>query len=247
MRISLAIRRTDTERVGRILERRIQAELRHRVRGVRRRAWAPADVAAELEDIARLLALSDHLRGRRMREAHELTAMGGRIRELTPLAPTPLQEHASGLIVPTDVLHQLHQTLFPAERMAVVSGRQERGRTILGACFDVTNVSESSVSYTRADPEKLASALMAMEKSGTRIAAWAHSHPGGTLLATSPSETDRRQYSAWATDFGSLLALIFTRDGFVRFWGDLSKGAPSFHIEGKGIERSQHDVYRLAI
>jgi hypothetical protein len=58
--------------------------------------------------------------------------------------------------------------------MAVIAGRETEGALVLGASFDVTSKAASHLAYTHAEPAQLAEALLAMDKSGTRLAAWAH-------------------------------------------------------------------------
>lgn len=150
------------------------------------------------------------------------------------------------LVIPTDLLFSLHQTLFPAERMAVGAGRLTDEGLVLGASFDVTSTEVSRTTYSRADPSKLADALLAIERSGAQLALWAHSHPGSTAVATHPSAIDRRQWAAWSEDFQQLLGAIMTGDGCVRFWGDpVESGALRVHLEGSGYERVEPHVYRI--
>jgi proteasome lid subunit RPN8/RPN11 len=151
------------------------------------------------------------------------------------------------VVVPVDLLFELQLHLFPAERMAVIAGREIQGQLVLGACFDVTSHEASRVAYTRADPMRLAQALRAMDASGTRLLAWAHSHPGESQLATHPSDIDRRQWAAWVEDFDPLLGLIVTIDGHVRFWGEAFEADKlPVRIMGDGHRRVDHHVYRIA-
>ena len=153
----------------------------------------------------------------------------------------------STLLIPTDFLHHAKLNLFPAERMAVVARRVLDGRLILGAACDVTGVAHHA--HVRADPGKLAGALMAFERSGAQLGAWVHSHPGTGITATAPSQIDRDQYADWIRDFGdSLVAAIIVSDGFVRFWGDaVESGTCRVKLVGDGVRRvgGHRHVYRV--
>ena len=150
------------------------------------------------------------------------------------------------IIVPSDLLWLAHQSLFPAERMLVVAGRSSSQETVLGSAFDVTGA--STTGHVRADDELLRRALIAMEVSGTHLAAWLHSHPGSGPEGTRPSSIDRRQHREWIRDYSPrLLSGIFVRDGYVRFWGTAFEGGQiNVQISGSGVRKEKADgIYRL--
>jgi proteasome lid subunit RPN8/RPN11 len=142
--------------------------------------------------------------------------------------------------VPSDLLLQCFQTLFPAERMAVVSGRRTSAGVItLGTLFDVTGVATSG--HVNANPDALARALIAMDRSGTFLAGWFHSHPGSGAINTRPSITDLNQYADWIKDFSdTLLGVIFVKDGCLRFWGTDNRPI-KVCIQGFGFEKEAKD------
>jgi proteasome lid subunit RPN8/RPN11 len=151
------------------------------------------------------------------------------------------------VLVSSDLLYQAHHALFPAERMLVVAGRQCGDVVMLGAVFDVTGT--ASTWTVRADPIRLARALIAMDMSGTYLAGWIHSHPGNGAQATWPSSTDLQQHQDWIRDYTvSLLSAIVVADGWVRLWGNaLESRQIVVEIIGEGISKEeQHDwLFRL--
>lgn len=157
----------------------------------------------------------------------------------------------STIVIPSDVLMHAHATLFPPERMSVIAGRPLGGGIILGAAYDVTGTGrDTNRVHVRAEPRKLAQALMGFEFAGVRLSAWMHSHPGSGPLATHPSMIDVAQFRGWTVDFPDLVALIIVADGFVRIWGDaVESGRLRPEISGPGVERirGEDHVYRLAI
>lgn len=153
----------------------------------------------------------------------------------------------NAVVVPTDLLFQLHQELLPAERMAIVSGRENgNGQVLAGAAFDVTG--EAHTSHVQADPRKLAQALIAMERAGTHLALWIHSHPGTGRMATHPSATDTTQHADWIRDYTpSLVSVILVEDGWIRFWGSaLERQEVALEVVGNGVTEEDSNVYRLA-
>ena len=150
------------------------------------------------------------------------------------------------VIISAETLYQAQSILFPAERMLITSGRREGGNVILGATFDVTG--ECSVGHVRADPDKLANALIAIDKSGAYLGLWSHSHPGIGKVATTPSFIDHEQYADWVKDYGSrLVAAIFVRDGYFRLWGDaIENKNVEIHMIGQGVKRiGDEQVYKF--
>jgi hypothetical protein len=132
--------------------------------------------------------------------------------------------------------------------MAVVAGRRSGAVTTLGAGFDVTG--EFSLASVRADPTRLARALISMDLSGTFLAVWVHSHPGKGPGCTNPSMIDLDQQRDWARDYSDdLLNAIFVEDGWFRFWGPaVESGRIQIRLEGPGVikEESDEHLYRLA-
>lgn len=154
---------------------------------------------------------------------------------------------ASGvrIVVPADLLWFAKELLFPEERMLVVAGRRESSGIVFGSMFDVTG--HSTAGHVRADPDRLSKALIAMERSGTHLAGWLHSHPGAGAGCTQPSTTDLRQHQSWVQDYSErLLSGIFVKDGWVRFWGRaIDAKTITVEIVGEGVRKESENVYRL--
>lgn len=153
---------------------------------------------------------------------------------------------APTVVIPSDLVYQLYHELLPAERMAVVAGREGiDGMVTLGAAFDVTG--PASWTHVRADPEKLARALMAMEFSGTHLAAWIHSHPGTGGEGTRPSPIDTDQHADWIRVYTPhLVSGILAEGGWLRLWGTaVEQGAIQIDLTGTGINKEDTHVYRL--
>ena len=157
----------------------------------------------------------------------------------------PNRQAAATVIVPSVLLLEVNQRLMPPERMLMIAGRHSGSELAWCAAFDVT-ASDSSRVHVRADGDRMRAALLAMEASGTVLAAWVHSHPGTGIGATVPSAIDARQAADWDRDFPGLLAAITTADRWWRFWGPPTAGPDCpIRIEGTGCERVKEYVYRL--
>ncbi len=151
------------------------------------------------------------------------------------------------VVVPAELLYQAYHHLFPAERMLVVSGRSERETTCLGVAFEVTGV--NSLGHVKADPNRLAFALIAMDRSDCFLSAWLHSHPGRGAISTYPSATDLAQHADWIRDYTtSLISAILVEDGWIRFFGTaLDEHEIEINVTGSGVTREENNgyLYRL--
>ncbi len=157
--------------------------------------------------------------------------------------PRPVME------LPSAMMFQLRQSLFPAERMIVGAGRRSAGTVTVDALFDVTGM--ASPGGVKADPDLLGQALIAMSQSGTYFALWIHSHPGSGPGATHPSDIDRRQHADWLKDYSpDLVSAIMVADRYFRFWGTaLETGAISVSINGDGVVpiSARERTYKLEV
>lgn len=152
------------------------------------------------------------------------------------------------IVAPSDLLFQAYHSLFPAERMLVAAGRKTGdGAITLGALWEVTGAASNG--HVRADPARLGEALIGMELSGTHLAAWVHSHPGRSAVATCPSDIDLRQQQSWLRDYSPLLlGITVVADGWIRFWGPaLDTRQVSVEVVGGGVTVEEQDgqVFRL--
>lgn len=151
--------------------------------------------------------------------------------------------------LPSAMMFQLRQSLFPAERMIVGAGRRSAGTVTVDALFDVTGI--ASPGGVKADPNLLAQALIAMSQSGTYFALWIHSHPGSGPGATHPSSIDLRQHADWLKNYSpDLVSAIMVADRYVRFWGTaLETGTISVSITGDGVSpaSAREHVYKLEV
>jgi hypothetical protein len=167
---------------------------------------------------------------------------------LTTSAVTNDPKDVKTIRVEADLIYQAYHSLFPAERMLVLSGRKASGKVTLGAVFDVTGA--HSAGHVNADPGALARALIAMDLSNTYLAAWIHSHPGTGPASTLPSSIDRRQHHDWLQDYStSLVSGILVSDRWLRFWGTaIEEGSAKIEISDHGLvkENPDEELYRLA-
>lgn len=149
------------------------------------------------------------------------------------------------LVVSSTLLYQLHQSLFPAEKMMVGAGKRTGQNVSIDAVFDVTG--DASAGYVRANPDRLGRALIAMSETDTYFALWIHSHPGRGKEASCPSSIDRNQEIDWLRDYSvNLVNAIMVEDRFVRFWGKaLEEKRVVVEVAGTGVKKENENIYRL--
>ena len=153
------------------------------------------------------------------------------------------------LELPSAMMFELRQSLFPAERMIVGAGRRSDKAVRIEALFDVTG--NANAGGVKADPDRLGQALIAMSQSGTYFALWIHSHPGRGPGMTHPSSIDLRQHADWLKNYSpDLVSAIMVEDRYFRFWGtSLESGAMAVSITGDGValvSTAEH-VYKLEV
>jgi proteasome lid subunit RPN8/RPN11 len=175
-----------------------------------------------------------------------LELLNGAMREALDVQGEPAPARRE-VVVPSVLLYQAREEIFPPERLLVVAGQREKDGVWLEAAFDVTGA--SSTGHVRADPTRLARALIAMERTDRFLAAWMHSHPGNSPEATRPSPIDLRQQEDWLRDYSPyLLGATFAGD-WIRFWGRaLTEEQVTLRIAGAGVAPEEGDgtLWRFA-
>lgn len=122
---------------------------------------------------------------------------------------------------PAAVLHEVHRTVFPAERLVVGALRHVQDAYVAEAVWDVTG--KTSPGGCVADPEKLVAALAEMDSAGTVFGLLAHSHPGRTPRAARPSRKDLDAYAARLALGASakLVGAVFAGN-YIQFFGNVA-------------------------
>lgn len=162
-------------------------------------------------------------------------------------ASTAIKPNTPTMQLSSAMMFQLRQDLFPAERMIVGAGRRN-GRVIsIEALFDVTG--QASAGAVKADPDRLAQALIAMSQTGTYFALWIHSHPGLGPDATMPSPVDVHQHADWLKNYSpDLVSAIMVADRFIRFWGTaVETGNIAVVISGDGVAKVSTRIYKVEV
>ncbi|MBK9214614.1 MAG: hypothetical protein IPM59_03305 [Chloracidobacterium sp.] len=193
-----------------------------------------------------LFAASQELHSRFGLKGHAAMTVG------PGLVPEPGPTRRTGrhvMELPSAMMFELRQSLFPAERMIVGAGRRSDNVVTIEALFDVTG--NASAGGVKAHPDRLGQALIAMSQSGTYFALWIHSHPGRGPGMTHPSSIDLRQHADWLKNYSpDLVSAIMVEDRYFRFWGTaLEAGAMAVSITGDGVASVTADehVYKLEV
>lgn len=154
------------------------------------------------------------------------------------------------VLFPTDLLFSAWRQVFPAERMLVLGGRRTKRRVQVTSVSDVSEARPSRV-HVRADPGKLVTTLVDLERTGAHLAVWMHSHPGSGPTATHPSDIDLRQEDDLRRHYSQdLICIIAVADGYFRLWGKaVEAGTVSIRWQGEGITQDPGEphVYRLQL
>jgi proteasome lid subunit RPN8/RPN11 len=161
-----------------------------------------------------------------------------------------LEPESDRVVIPTDLMFAAWRQLFPAERMVVFGGRTTRRGVRVSSLSDVTEPTPSAA-HVRACPAKLGTALVDLDRTGSHLAVWMHSHPGEGARATHPSTTDLNQDRDLRLHYSDkLVGIIAVRDGWLRVFGEaVERGQIRLGWLGQGIQEAQGErhVYRLCL
>lgn len=141
-------------------------------------------------------------------------------------------------------LHECYKALTADrdEQFFFLTGMVVSGINVLDQRLEFQHAKRSMVGVVgnHADTHRL---LIKLEQFGHRLLAHFHSHPGNGLEATHPSGTDTG-FQRRLEDAGyPVVAAIFSRDGYVRFFrldNDLE-----IEIYGSGVEQHGKNSFRL--
>lgn len=153
------------------------------------------------------------------------------------------------VLIPTDLMFTAFRHLFPAERMVVFGGHKVARGIRVTSFVDVTEPTPS-VAHVRACPQKLAQALIDLERTGAHLALWLHSHPGTGVSATHPSGIDLNQERQLREHYSPcLLGAIAVADGYLRLWGQAVERNLELKWRGTGIQpvSGEPHAYRLTL
>jgi hypothetical protein len=191
-----------------------------------------------------LFAASQELNSTFDLKGHEAGTVGPNV-----IDDRPTKRQIRSMELPSAMMFELRQNLFPAERMIVGAGRRADNVVTIEALFDVTG--SANAGGVKAHPDRIGQALIAMSLSGTYFALWIHSHPGRGPGMTHPSGVDLRQHADWLKNYSEdLVSAIMVEDRYFRFWGTaLETGAMAVSIKGLGVASVSADehVYRLEV
>jgi proteasome lid subunit RPN8/RPN11 len=143
-------------------------------------------------------------------------------------------------------LQDLYQELVkgPCEEICYVTGVQLDNVRVLSRMCPLEYESQSSV-FVRATRKSSADALIEMIEHGNTIHLVGHSHPGCGAYATLPSWTDINYMRKLQRSGAEAIAMIVSRNGFLRFW---TVSLPfKLIIRGSGISevKGHNNVYHL--
>jgi hypothetical protein len=132
--------------------------------------------------------------------------------------------------LPSGLLYVVQWNIFPAERMFVGALRRGPDGYLAEAAWDVTG--RTSAVACAADPEKLVAALGAMDAAGSFFGLLAHSHPGNSPRATTPSRKDHDAYAArLALGESPILVGAVFAGNYVQFFGNTG----GLEVTGAGV------------
>lgn len=128
------------------------------------------------------------------------------------------------------------------ENFFFITGPEVEGNCVLDQIVEFEHVRRTFVAV-EGSPESTHRVLMKLEQFKHRLLAHFHSHPGVGLGLTMPSGTDRDYQSRLEQGGYPVVAAIFSRDGYVRFFR-LDNNV-SVNVHGEGVEEIEPNIFRI--
>jgi hypothetical protein len=151
-------------------------------------------------------------------------------------------------LVDSWTLQDFYQQLVkgPCEEIFYATGPHLDNLRILSRMCALEYEKQSPV-YVRATRKSSVDALIEMTEHENQLHLVAHSHPGCGAFATSPSWTDVTYLGKLQKTGAETIAMIVSRDGFLRFWTVFSPF--KLIVRGSGITevKGHKHVYQLQI
>jgi len=149
-------------------------------------------------------------------------------------------------VVNSRMLHECFRKLTRTEEedLAIVTGSCVGRIRTLERVVPVVLAEQNAVGAT-VDNRSLADGLIELYEFGMKPLGLLHSHPGTGPGATHPSGTDLRTQSSLEDAGAEIASAIFSRDGFIRFYGN--GGVPNVSVVGRKIHKIDESLYQLEI
>jgi len=193
------------------------------------RAIGTADDGAVTQSYGRVMEL------RQVRQAVRTLARG-----VVPDAAEPLYLVGSSFLM--GAYNALTET--SDEHLVYATGPEDGKRAFAISQLVTFELAEKSAVSAAPDPTSQLEALTELDRRGERLLAVLHSHPGRGAGATTPSSVDRSTQEGLEKMGYPTIGVIFSRDGFVRFFSVNRKFRVA--VSGTGIEPAGDHIYRLS-
>jgi hypothetical protein len=179
-------------------------------------------------------AFSDVMELRRVRQAVDALA-----RRRTASVVEPLYLASASFLKTT--FESL--TVTPDEHLVYATGPEDGKQAFALTRLVTFELAEQSPVCAKPEPMSQLNALMELDRSGERLLAVLHSHPGNGEDATNASSDDLTTQEGLEKMGYPAIGAIFSRDGFVRFF---SVNRPfRVAVSGTGVEKVGDRVYRV--
>ncbi len=136
-------------------------------------------------------------------------------------------------------------TTGPNEEMHFLTGPKLGPVRIISRLARPVRLDRQSSVFVRATAKSVADILIPIIEQGAELHVCAHSHPGGTAGATTPSSTDVECLGKLQKAGSPAIGCIVTRDGYMRFFSIET----IFHIMvlGAGVKEVSKNVFHITL
>lgn len=130
------------------------------------------------------------------------------------------------------------------EQMYFLTGPKIGPIRVVSRWAERVSLERQSPVFVRASARSVADVLIPIIEQGAELHMIAHSHPGSSPGATTPSSTDLTCLGKLQQDGSPVIGCIVTRDGYVRFFSI----STTFHVMvlGTGVKEISKNVFHIA-
>lgn len=144
----------------------------------------------------------------------------------------------------SEILHAAYRKLCENSNESILFAAGSR----YGNIFTVERLvplelEKSEVAYASADIASSSKALIEIERYGSLLTGYFHTHPGRGAGANHPSSIDLNNHARLEQGDYHTIGGIFSRDGYLRFFADKMRFQVS--ISGKGVECAGPNLWQL--
>ncbi len=170
-----------------------------------------------------------------------------RLKRIATMQTAPTDSFPQIFIIESFFTQELIRVLTPTadEQMHFLTGPKLGPIRFVGRWAQPVSLERQSPVFVRATAKSVADILIPIIEQGAELHMCAHSHPGSSAGATTPSSIDIECLGKLQKAGSQAIGCIVTRDGYVRFFSV----STIFHVMvmGTGVKQVSQNVFHITL